>query len=197
MSETRQIARDERGFPIFLQAGPGVDVPTTRSGNPAHVPAGQPGGGRFGKRTKVDEAVSTRGTGGVTPEELARRFDAVREAAREFEVFNQQDVMEWLRGRINKPFTQAEVDAFLADVRSQQLADLVDVLDQNERGSKRGRRHVRVTAPKGYTRKLLGALEDTEIQMLVTRLRARGWNDSQVKGLASRLPLSRREIVLQ
>lgn len=184
-----EISLDDRGYPILLQVG--VDHPT-KSGNPAHVPAGQEGGGRFAKRTKADQAVTTRGTAGATPEELARRFDAVREAAREFEVFADQDVKEWLRGRINKPFTQAEVDAFLADVRAQQLSDLVDVLDQNERGKLRGRRHVRVTAPKGYVRKLLGTLEDMELKVLVGRLRARGWDDKQVAGLAKRLPEARR-----
>lgn len=191
-----ELAIDSDGYPILLESGPGVDV-QSRSGNPSHVPAGQPGGGRFGTRGKngkkpnVADVVSQRGTAGVTAEELARRTDAVREAAREFESFGTQDISDWLRGKVNRPFTQADVDAFLADVRAQQLSDLVDALDDAQRGSGRKRRRVRVVMPKGYRRLTLNRLEDSELKMVATRLRARGWSDAQVGSLSGHLPQER------
>lgn len=196
-----ELARDERGAPVLLAAnaprgvtGPGGNVVPSTSGNPAHVPAGQPGGGRFG--TRVGGAPSTqqgpRAPAGVQPEEWARRLDAVREAAREFETFSAQDISEWLRGKTTRPLTDDEIKGFMADVRAQQLTDLVDILDQGERGSRRQRRHVRVFAPRGYTRKTLNSLQPDELKLLVQRLRSRGWTSKQVKGLAKRLPEARR-----
>jgi hypothetical protein len=200
------LGLDEHGVPVLFQAGPGVDVPTTRSGNPAHVPAGQPGGGRFGTRVqdgqgadgKTPPPVLARPTGtpaNVDPAEWARRMDAVRAAAREFEQFSDQDIREFLKGRTNRELSESEIQAFLSDVRAQQLDDLVDVLDQNERGKLRSRRFVRVTAPRGYTRKTLNGLSDQELQSLVRRLRANGWNDKQVNAFAKRLPEKKQGIL--
>jgi hypothetical protein len=100
-----------------------------------------------------------------------------------------------LEGRTNRELSESEIQAFLADVRAQQLDDLVDVLDQNERGKLRSRRFVRVTAPRGYTRKTLNGLSDQELQSLVRRLRANGWNDKQVNAFAKRLPEKKQGIV--
>jgi hypothetical protein len=122
-------------------------------------------------------------------------MDAVRAAAREFEQFSDQDIKEFLKGRTNRELSESEIQAFLADVRAQQLDDLVDVLDQNERGKLRSRRFVRVTAPRGYTRKTLNGLSDQELQSLVRRLRANGWNDKQVNAFAKRLPEKKQGIV--
>jgi hypothetical protein len=122
-------------------------------------------------------------------------MDAVRAAAREFEQFSDQDIREFLKGRTNRELSESEIQAFLSDVRAQQLDDLVDVLDQNERGKLRSRRFVRVTAPRGYTRKTLNGLSDQELQSLVRRLRANGWNDKQVNAFAKRLPEKKQGIL--
>lgn len=190
---TTEIALDEHGRPILLDAA--VRQIPVESGNPLRAPAGR-FGSRVGGRSAVpDLHGSGRPPTGIPEDEWARRLDAVREAAREFESFNEQDITEWLKGKTNKELTAAEIKAFLSDVRSQQLADLVDILDQAERGKKRGRRFVRVSAPRGYTRKTLNALDDVELQDLARRLRARGWADSEMKSLVSRLPHQRRQVV--
>lgn len=123
-------------------------------------------------------------------------MDAVRDAARELEPFAEQDVSDWLRGRINRPFSQAELGAFLADVRAQQLADISDVLDQMERGKERKRRVVTIRAPKGYLRRILNALDDAELRALRERLLARGWSAAQIQsGLVKRLSTKRRDVL--
>lgn len=188
-----ELGVDDKGFPIML-AAPGIDLPA-KSGNPAHVPKGQPGAGRFGTRKKESERPGQPGIAQVTAEEIARRMDAIREAAREMEEFSAQDITEWLRGKTNRQLSDGEIRAFVADVRAQQLSDLVDILDQNERGSRRSRRHVKVTAPRGYTRKTLNSLSDEELRVLANRLRARGWNSKQVKGLVKRLPENRQSTI--
>lgn len=199
---------DSNGFPVLLApdvelADPSIPV---RSGNPHRAPAG-----RFGKadpRSNGSNGNSNgkggparQGQGGPQPAagsvgEIHRREDAVRDAAREFETFETQDIIDWLRGRITRPLGQAEVAAFERDVRAQQLADISDVLDQMVLGESRGRRRVKVRAPKGYLRKTIGALTDEELRQLGERLRARGWSEKQLKdGLVSRLAHDRRDAV--
>lgn len=121
--------------------------------------------------------------------EWARRLDAVREAAREFEDLSDQDLRERLRGVTTKPLADTDVTAFRADVRAQQLDDLLDILDLGERGRLRRRRTVRIVAPNGYVRKTMNALTEEELRQLAGRLRARGWTDKQIKAsLESKLP---------
>lgn len=109
--------------------------------------------------------------------ELARRRDAVRDAAREFEDLSDQDIQERLRGKTTKELAPAKVAAFRADVRQQVLDDLVDVLDNATRGRLRSRRMVRVVAPKGYRRKVIRGLSDDEREQVRERLLARGWSE--------------------
>lgn len=123
---------------------------------------------------------------GITPEEWARRQDAVREAAREFETFAVQDAKEWLKGVTQRDLTDQEVAQFVADVHAQVIADVVDILDHNERGVLRARRKVRVVAPKGYVKKTVNALSDSEWIQVMSRLKTRGLTDRQIKGIASR-----------
>lgn len=110
--------------------------------------------------------------------ELARRRDAVRDAAREFETLSPQDVKERLRGTTTRTLGADEVSSFASDVRDQALDDMVDVLDQTIRGKKRGRRTVRLGAPRGYVKKALNAMTTDELRQLVARLSARGVDDA-------------------
>lgn len=191
------LAEDEHGFPVMLEAT--KSAPTV-SGNDAHGVSTGRFGAKPGKKDAQKESKSTVSSstvppGGLDPSEWSRRMDAVREAAREFESYSEQDLTEWLRGRTNRQLTEGQISAFLADVRAQQVSDLVDILDNSERGVLRGRRFVRVRAPQGYTRKALNSLRDDELRSIAERLRARGWNDKQVQGLAKRLPEARRAVI--
>lgn len=201
---------DSNGFPLLIPAGshrePDVEelaVIPVKSGNPNRQQRGRfgPGGGTKTKPGGDPQKPGPKVTAGSQQAagslgERHRRDDAVRDAAREFETFETQDIIDWLRGRITRPLGQAEVAAFEADVRAQQLADISDVLDQMVLGESRGRRRVKVRAPKGYLRKTIGALSDDELRQLGERLRARGWSEKQLKdGLVSRLSHERRDAV--
>lgn len=179
------VPSDDGG--LLLAVGEvGIDVPS-KSGNPSHGRAGR-FAGRLGSKSKKPKPGQSQGTVSTTPAEIARRNDAVRDAAREFETFNQQDVDEWLKGRTTRELTSDERAAFARDVRAQQLTDLVDILDNIHRGTLRNRRFVRVQAPKGYTRKTLGGLSDLEMASVVLRLRARGWDDKAVESFKKTVP---------
>lgn len=124
--------------------------------------------------------------------ELARRRDAVREAARELDPLKPQDVKERLRGVTSRQLTDGEIEAFTKDVRVQRVDDLVDALDQRHRGSNRGRRTVRIQVPRGHVKRAVNALDDGELGDVTQRLRARGWSEEDVKsGLGGHLTQAR------
>lgn len=150
---------DSDGFPVLLAQPP--DPPA----DPPEIPSTRPSS--------------------ITHVEWARRMDASRDAAREFEQLSDQDLKERLKGVTSRPLEDTEISSFRVDVRAAQLDDLVDLLDQAERGKLRGRRTVRVAAPRGYVKKTLAALTPTETGELTDRLRFRGWTTEQV---AKRFP---------
>lgn len=114
-------------------------------------------------------------------DDVDRRRDAVREAAREFEPLSELDVRERLKGATNRALSEAEIGQFTRDVSVQVLDDLVDIMDQMLKGAKRKRRRVRVQAPRGYVRKALNDRSDQELSSLVNRLQARGWTTVQLQ----------------
>lgn len=169
--------------------GAGVIDPDTVSGNSAHDPST----GKFGFKGQRHNAQVMN----ASADELDRRFDAVREAAREFEQFDVGDAEDFLKGKTNRTLTAVELQQFVLDVQDQRLNDIVDVLDQNlKRGlgkNRRARRFVRVQAPRGFTRKTLVGFEDQSIQKVADRLRAKGWTDDELrKGLVNRFSGDRR-----
>lgn len=120
--------------------------------------------------------------------ELARRRDAVREAAREFEDLSDQDIKERLKGVTSRELSDNEIAIFRENVRAQILDDLVDVLDQSTRGRLRTRRTVRVVAPKGYRRKALNGLSESERSEIKDRIRARGWSEIDISSALPEIP---------
>lgn len=197
-----RLAIDEDGFPILLADVPDAGVSQVasgqQSGNPRHdVRSGKfgPGGGGNGNGPRPQQPAAA--PQGVEPQEWARRLDQVRLAAREFEQFAPDDIKAWLRGKTNKELSDEEINHFLADVRSQQLDDLVDILDTNIRRSVT-RRVVKITAPRGYTKKTMGALSDEEIHGMLDRLKARGWSIDEIdKNFTQKLPASKRANIKQ
>lgn len=175
------VDRDANGFPVLMEASHVALPLKPRTTDPA--------------RDRSAPAQKSVPTGAAADyHELSRRHDAVREAAREFEPFNEQDVKEWLKGKTNRVLSDAEVASFAADVRKQQLTDLIDVLDQNERGALRGRRHVKVRAPRGYILKTLKSLTDDELRSVASRLKAKGWDAKALKGLQGKMPEDRQGV---
>lgn len=198
--EDRQtVILDQGGLPIMIEladvpnAGTTTTDPNAAGGNPHHDTAS----GKFGAGSGAPRPQETnKPQGEVDPIEWARRLDAVREAAREFEEFAPADLSEWLKGKANRDLSEDEVNAFLADVRAQVVDDLVDLLDYKSRQRGRARRFVRVEAPRGYTKLTLGKLTDDEISMLDDRLRSRGWSEDDIRNnLVKKLPKEKQSLI--
>lgn len=157
-----RLELDEAGYPVLLE-----DANQTASSVGTSAP----------EPTPVVESL-----------ELARRRDAVREAAREFEDLSDQDIKERLKGVTSRELSDNEIAIFRENVRAQILDDLVDVLDQSTRGRLRTRRTVRVVAPKGYRRKALNGLSESERSEIKDRIRARGWSEIDISSALPEIP---------
>jgi hypothetical protein len=175
---TTRFEIDEHGFPIVLadvpNAGASTTDPDAASGNPEH----DVNSGKFAPGTKEGGEPVTN----VPPHEDAqaylRQLDAVRDLAREMDDVEAGDIQDLLAGRLTRPLAPEELEAFIAQVRVQRLNDLVDLLDHQFRNLlenvKRGRRKVKITAPRGWVRKVFNGLTDDEVLSVVNRLEARG-----------------------
>ena len=166
---------------VLLADVPGAGVsridPNARSGNPRHdVRSGKFGAGGGGRKPQIPTPA------GTDPLAFARLTDAVRDAARQFDDFDEGDAQEFLAARARDP-SAVDLQAFIAMVREQHVTDLIDILDQQMRGSgikRMGRRMVKVQAPRGYVRRALAGLEGTEIDSIMHRLAARGHDEAEV-----------------
>lgn len=171
---------DERGNIVLADvpnAGASRVDSNARSGNPRHdVRSGKFGAG--GNQQVQRPAPPAN----VDPVEYARMFDAVREAAREFDNPQEGDIRDFIKGRANAP-DQVDIQQFLQQVVEQRKNDLVDLLDQSMRSSgplSRGRRKVRLSAPRGYMRRLVGSLDEDQLAEVMHRLEAMGHDRADV-----------------
>jgi hypothetical protein len=175
-----EIALDEHGFPVLLADVPGAGVSRaaagTRSGNPRHDVRS----GKFGAGGAPPDPKSALPN--ADPVEVNRMMDAVRDAAREFDMPQEGDIREFLAGRAKNP-AQVDVKGFLAMVREQIKTDLVDIFDQQMRTGEqaRGRRVVKLSAPKGYLMKTMRSLSSDEVGEIMHRLEARGLDADAVE----------------
>lgn len=179
-----RIEMDENGWPVMLaevsNAGYAVQRKTgSRGGNDAHDAAS----GKFAAKPDVPDAGPNTATPNADPIELKRMLDAVRDAAREFDTPDEGDIREFLQGRAKNP-AQVDIQSFLRAVQEQKKTDLVDMLDQQLRSGgalKRGRRTVKVAAPRGYVKRTLGSLDDAGIAEVMHRLEARGHSEEDLE----------------
>lgn len=171
---------DEHGLRLADVANAGVSKvdPNAKSGNPNHdLRSGKFGAGGKGPESDMATAPNT------SPEDQLRMNDAIREAAREFDDPEIGDVQEFIRGRAKAP-DQVDVQAFLGLVREQRINDLVDILDSQIRkgGSlTRGRRKVRLSAPRGYIRGLMRRVDSDTVAQIFSRLEAMGHDQKDVQ----------------
>jgi hypothetical protein len=117
---------------------------------------------------------------GADPDAWQRRVDAVRDAAREFDSLGAGDVKDFLKARPGINVNQVDVDRFLVDVQEQRLDDLADLMDVQLRGTiegmKKSRRFVTVKAPKGWQKRVVAKLDDTQYVQLLKRLEGKGFD---------------------
>lgn len=217
MSDEIELGTDDNGFPILLAArAPGqvaaqrtsgaVVKRGARSGNENADPAS----GRFtspsGSGKKDDQVVAQTQTRtipqGLTVDQFERRQDIVRDLAREMDDLDDGDMKEFLKRYPSVDFSKVRIDLLKQDVRAQRLDDLVDILDSQMRGRvagmKRGRRTVKIAAPKGFQKRVFAGLEDEEVLKLVKRLEGKGWDPEDLtKHVISRVADEERRTKLE
>ena len=170
---------DDKGVQLadVPNAGASRVDPNAVSGNPRHdVRSGKFGSGGGGQQRGTPPPAN------VDPLEWARMQDAVRDAAREFDDFDEGDVAEFLKARARDP-SVVDNAAFLLMVRQQHINDIADILDQQLRTSgslPSGKRKVRVSAPRGYMKRALAGLNADEVAQVMSRLEARGHDRTRV-----------------
>jgi hypothetical protein len=177
-----EVVHVQDGELILLANVPNAGVAVQRKtgsqgGNDAHD-------ARSGKfAPKPGDPPSQEGaTPNIDPIELKRMMDAVRDAAREFDFPEEGDIREFLAGRAKNP-GQVDIAAFLQLVQEQIKTDITDILDNQLRAGgvlKRGRRTVRLSAPRGYINKTLRGLDEDSIAEIMHRLESRGHDPEDI-----------------
>jgi hypothetical protein len=158
---------------VAAQITSGVSVVRgAKSGNAAYDPASGRFASKDGQSPQPDARVKREGNpSGVDPEELARRRDAVRDAARQVDNLDNQTIIDFLDGRSTRPLTDQEVNDFVGFVRQQKIDDLTDVMAQelNLRDH-----HVKLVDTPESRDATLGVMSDAERAQVIRRLVARG-----------------------
>lgn len=208
---------DENGFPILLATrAPGqvaaqrtsgaVVQRGARSGNPNADPASGRFTGPQGSGQEKSEVVQQSQTRtipqGLTQEQYEKRQDIVRDLAREMDDLDEGDLKDFLKRYPSVDFSKVRIDLLRTDVRAQRLDDLVDILDSQMRnrveGARRGRRFVKLAAPKGFTKRVFAGLEDSEVLALAKRLEGKGWDPADItKHVVSRVQNEERRTKLE
>jgi len=180
------VLTDEMGLPILLAEVPNAGVssvdPNAKSGNPLH----DKNSGKFSEGGGGPQTVNPLSPpDNVDPMEWKRRVDAVRDAAREFDQLAIGDIKEFLAGRSTRELDPGELDQFLADVNEQRITDAVDILDRQIRTKdenfERGRRTVKLQAPRGWVKSVISTLDDDRLAEIINRLQARGHDRAKLE----------------
>lgn len=174
-----KIVLNDLGFPVLMADVPNAGVArqdaNTKSGNAAHdIHSGK--FGSTGGQARTTPPANTQ------PAEYARMLDAVREAARRFPGgLSATNLQAFVNQRASNP-AAVNIQQFAQMATQQQLNDLVDVLDtRTTPGAK-------LTAPRGWVKKVLAGLSDDDVAEIVARLQARGIKDPHLnvgKGLSA------------
>lgn len=121
----------------------------------------------------------------VSWDEWNRRQSVVRSMAREFDELDRGDIREFLQGKLSRDLSDDEVGQLRHDVSAHRLSDLSDVFDNQLRSTveqmKRSRRTVRVSAPKGWTRRAFKQLGQAGVEQLCAQLISRGHDPMTIK----------------
>lgn len=169
------LTLDGDGMPVLLadvpNAGTSTVDPNAASGNPRHdTRSGKfaPGGRKRG---------TSQAQANIDPRELAVRNDAVRDAARQYDLMTAEDATEFLKTRA-RDMNLVDMDEFLRMVRGQRLDDLADLLAL-DMGAKKG--NVRLSGRRGYANRVFQGLSDEEVVGMFERMQRRGFSDKKVR----------------
>lgn len=168
------IVTNEKGFPVMF-----ADVPNSgaakiaaaqRSGNDAHDTRS----GKFAPKAKPED--QAKAPPNTDPNEYARMFAAVREAARSLNLLDQESVKVFLASRATSP-DQVDIVKFMAMIRQQRINDIVDVLSERLKNSDNG---FKIIATDDAISSSMNQLEPTEVQQIENVLISRGIDKDKV-----------------
>jgi hypothetical protein len=164
-----------------VSGNPNADVASGRftAKGDGKAKGGDGGGGTAAKVVKQTQAQKAN----IPQSALDKRRDLVRRAAGLMEEMNMGEASKWLE-QYGIDVTQARVDLWLNDVRSQRLDYMVDqmaptlrsTLDSNPQDNV----VVQVKAPKGWSSATLNSLTDAEFVELHRRLVGQGFDPEDV-----------------
>lgn len=206
-----EIRMDELGNPILLATrAPGQvaaqpnNAGTVRRGAASGNPNADIASGRFTSKDsakakpgeEVVQQTKTAQPQGVTSAVIERRRDIVREAARTLDDTSPEKIASFLKEWAADP-SQVNVDAFVADVREQQMDDLVDILDAQMR-SRSNSPLIALKTNIKTTKRIFNGLDDAQAVRLVQRLVGKGWDMEDVnKNVVSRIADKSRKAALE
>jgi hypothetical protein len=112
---------------------------------------------------------------GTDPVAWARRMAMVRDAARTMAQMDVNQAQTFLNGKV-ADVNAVDINAFLADVQWQRMADLADVLNAKLKTGQ----SVKVIAPAGWVKQVFRNLTPAEGTHLVKALEGRGWDQNDI-----------------
>jgi hypothetical protein len=173
------VIMDANGNPVLLANVPGSGVAKrdadTASGNPNHDTRS----GKFGSGGNKKRGPQPRAN--QDPLDFKRLIDAVRRAAREYEVFGEAEIQKFLKGNAKNPDV-VDINSFLAAVTEQKKNDIVDILDAKLRNSK----GPQLKAPRGFAEASLKGLSPDDVAEVMDRLEGSGHDAKRVEKFLGR-----------
>lgn len=178
MSDKTAILFDAAGNPVLVRNSVLMEEASAVAEPEVDPEGGEP---------QEDETVPTMSVkpDDVSWDEWSRRQSFVRSMAREFDELDQGDIREFLKGKVNRELGDEEIDQLRHDIAAHRVGDLADVFDNQLRSTveqmKRGRRTVRVSAPRGWTRRAFKQLDQGGVERLCALLISRGHDSNTIK----------------
>lgn len=164
------IVFDEEGNPLML-----VDSAVLLAATEA-PPAPEPEVAPLERSVKPED---------VSWDEWNRRQDHVKSIAREYDAAEPGDIKDFLKGHTTRDLNEEEVAQIHHDIKAHRIGDITDVLDGQLRGTvdelKRGRRTVRVVAPKGWLKRAFNNLDQKGVEQVAARLVSRGHDTDMIR----------------
>ena len=149
----------------------GVSVSQGRANNKRHD-------NRSGKFTTGQKSnpKATPAPANTSQVEYSRMLDAARDAARELDSWDEDDIRAFVQDRANSP-DQVDIQAFMKQVDEQRKTDVVDLLTQKIQSRKS---KIKISASASTMKGLMQGLDTEAINEVYTRLEAKGFQRGQI-----------------
>ena len=131
--------------------------------------------GKFttGQKTSPKQTTAPANT---DPLEFSRMLDAARDAARELDSWDEDDIRSFIQDRANSP-DNVDIAAFMKQVDEQRKTDVVDLITQKI-GSKKNK--IKISASAATLKGLMRGLDTEALNEVYTRLEAKGFKRSEI-----------------